>query len=264
MRFLYPSGKEKALTLSYDDGNLPDLKLIALFNKYGVKATFNLNSKKSLSEHTEAELRDIYKGHEIASHGLEHKFPTQLTPQGLHREFALDKAALEKAFKKPVRGAAYAFGDYNEEVKHTLKNLGLHYSRVCQETQDFFLPKDFLEWTPTCHHNNNLMELADRFLALPDWRDLSLFYVWGHSYEFDGEGGIGFPEMEAFLQKISGRDDIYYATNIEIYDYITSLKQVEIWDDGKRLYNPTAETIWFKNDAGQVMKLGPKKSIVIS
>ncbi len=263
MKFLYPYGKEKALTLSYDDGNMPDLRLVDLFNKYGVKATFNLNSKKSLSEHTEGELRHIYNGHEVASHGLEHKFPTQLSPQGLHREFALDKAALEKVFRYPVRGAAYAFGDYNEEVKRTLISLGLHYARVCQETQDFFLPKDFLEWTPTCHHNNHLMELADRFLTLPDWRDLPLFYVWGHSYEFEGEDGIGFPEMEAFLQKISGRDDIYYATNIEIYDYITALKQLEIWDDGKRFYNPTAKTIWFRDDERVIRKLAPQKSLLI-
>ncbi len=258
MKFLYPFGKEKAFTLSYDDGNMPDLKLVALFNKYGVKATFNLNSKRSLSEHSPSELRDIYYGHEIASHGLEHMYPTHLSPQGLFREFAVDKVNLEQAFEVPVRGAAYAFGDYNEEVKHTLKSLGLHYSRVCQETQDFDPPKDFLEWTPTCHHNNNIFALADRFLSLPDWRDLPLFYVWGHSYEFDQTDGIGWQEMEAFLQKISGQDDIYYGTNIEIYDYLTAISQVEFWEGGKRLYNPTALTIWYKNDDGQKMSLAPR------
>ena len=37
-------GKMKALTFSYDDGVLQDRRLIEIFNKYGLKATFNLNS----------------------------------------------------------------------------------------------------------------------------------------------------------------------------------------------------------------------------
>jgi peptidoglycan/xylan/chitin deacetylase (PgdA/CDA1 family) len=40
------NGKKKALTFSYDDGVLQDIRLIELFNKYGMKATFNLNSEK--------------------------------------------------------------------------------------------------------------------------------------------------------------------------------------------------------------------------
>ncbi len=71
------------------------------------------------------------------------------------------------------------------------------------------------------------------------------------------------PIYQAFLQKISGRDDIYYATNIEIYDYITALKQLEIWDDGKRFYNPTAKTICFRDDESVIRKLAPQKSLLI-
>ena len=39
------AGKMKALTFSYDDGVTQDQRLISLFNKYGLKATFNLNSE---------------------------------------------------------------------------------------------------------------------------------------------------------------------------------------------------------------------------
>ena len=45
MRF--PGGKAKALTLSYDDGVRQDKKLIEIFNKNGIKGTFNVNSKFS-------------------------------------------------------------------------------------------------------------------------------------------------------------------------------------------------------------------------
>lgn len=37
-------GKTRALTFSYDDGVTQDVRLIKLFDKYGMKATFNLNS----------------------------------------------------------------------------------------------------------------------------------------------------------------------------------------------------------------------------
>ncbi|HNX14524.1 MAG TPA: polysaccharide deacetylase, partial [Oscillospiraceae bacterium] len=33
--------KKKAVTFSYDDGVTQDIRLIELFNKYGMKATFN-------------------------------------------------------------------------------------------------------------------------------------------------------------------------------------------------------------------------------
>ena len=39
------NGKNKALTFSYDDGVTQDKRLIEIFNKYGLKATFNLNSE---------------------------------------------------------------------------------------------------------------------------------------------------------------------------------------------------------------------------
>ena len=35
----------KAVTFSYDDGVTQDIRMINLLNKYGLKATFNLNSE---------------------------------------------------------------------------------------------------------------------------------------------------------------------------------------------------------------------------
>ena len=40
---LFPEGKRKALTFSYDDGTIHDRRLAALLNEYGMKGTFNLN-----------------------------------------------------------------------------------------------------------------------------------------------------------------------------------------------------------------------------
>ena len=47
MRYRYlrfPGGKFKAVTFSYDDGVLPDIRLAKLFSERGLKCTFNINS----------------------------------------------------------------------------------------------------------------------------------------------------------------------------------------------------------------------------
>ena len=40
---LFPQGKTKALTLSYDDGCIYDIRLAEILERFGIKATFNLN-----------------------------------------------------------------------------------------------------------------------------------------------------------------------------------------------------------------------------
>ena len=41
----FPGGKHKVLTMSYDDGRLEDRRLVELFNRYGIRGTFNLNGR---------------------------------------------------------------------------------------------------------------------------------------------------------------------------------------------------------------------------
>lgn len=71
---LFPEGKRKAFTLSYDDGVIQDKKLVEIFNRHDLKATFNLNSGLQGEEGTcvirdlvierikDNEMIDLYKG----------------------------------------------------------------------------------------------------------------------------------------------------------------------------------------------------------
>ena len=43
-----------------------------------------------------------------------------------------------------------------------------------------------------------------------------VLYVWGHSYEMDAEY-ISWREFEEFCKMISGKDDIFYGTNGQIF-----------------------------------------------
>ena len=89
MRFVYPGGKAKALTFSYDDGQIFDRRLTELFRSHGMKGTFHLNSgtlDPGKGNHTfvgAEELEEVYRGHEIACHGLQHRNPAQLSDQRL-------------------------------------------------------------------------------------------------------------------------------------------------------------------------------------
>lgn len=167
---------------------------------------------------------------------------------------------MERWFGYPVRGMAYPFGTYNNLVLEILKGLGIEYSRTVKQHENFSLPENFLEWHPTCHHiNPKLMDIATRFVG-EDFGNLSLFYVWGHSYEFDLMEN--WELIEEFSKLIGDRSDIWYATNIEIVDYMKALKNLKSSIENNIIYNPSAISIWVSKDeevievkAGEVKKV---------
>ena len=75
---------------------------------------------------------------------------------------------------------------------------------------------------------------------------MPLFYVWGHSYEFDNDKN--WDMMEELLKRVSGQDDVWYATNIEVADYIRAVRALKFSVDGKMVYNPSGCTVWIEVD----------------
>ncbi len=221
------NNKMKAFTLSYDDGISQDIRFVELLNRYGLKCTFNLNSgiqtgastwvgqnDTRITRMNMAGLRELYAGHEIAVHTLTHPDLTKLDAETVSNELTVDKANLEAFFGTKVTGMAYPFGTHNEEVRALVKEAGLHYARTVHSTNAFDLPTDLLQLPATCHHRaENLMELAKQFVELKTDTP-QLFYVWGHSYEFDVDNN--WDMMEEFCKYISGREDIFYGTNTEV------------------------------------------------
>ena len=249
MRYLYPDGKEKALTFSYDDGQEYDRKLVGILNKYGLKGTFHLNSG-TLGGTTgeedyvaKAEVATLYAGHEVDCHGVEHKNLPILTEDMICREIYEDRRALEVLTGKMVRGLSYAFGTYSPEIIRIARAAGIKYSRTVNSTGGFFPPVDFMAWHPTCHHSGAL-ELADQFLNVPDYVELPLMYVWGHSFEFGRSKDWSI--IEALGEKLTGKDNIWYATNGEICEYLSAVRSLEYTIDKKTVYNPTAISVWVK------------------
>lgn len=268
---VFPGGKMKALTMSYDDGVDQDVDLIAMMRKYGVKGTFNINSGWFGNGNTRGrrlnaeEAKQLYMGGgvEVAVHGYKHAYLDRLVPDMVAFEIAQDRYQLEKLTGYPVRGMAYAYGAYTDKVVEQLRNLGIVYSRTTENTGKFSLPADFLRWHPTCHHSDpKLFELCDTFLNRERIMDLQVFYIWGHSYEFDRNDNWDL--MERFLQKMSGHDDIWYATNIEIYEYMQACKRLITSVDGTMIYNPSAVDVWVKHNRHTKLCIPAGKMVTLS
>ncbi len=217
----------KALTFSYDDGIEQDRKLVEIFNKYGMKATFNLNTGIQTPESNfeiegvyinrmkQEGLEELYRGHEIATHGLTHAAPTGMTKEQLDKEFLTDMSNIERIYGTYPVGMAYAYGCVDDEVVKYLKSIGIKYGRTVEASHSFEIPKEPLKLKATCHHDDDMLfELAEKFLkAEPKENEQMLFYVWGHSYEFDVNNN--WDRIEEFCKMMSGKADIFYGTNRE-------------------------------------------------
>ncbi len=264
----FPEGKPKALTFSYDDGVDTDAQLIEIFKKYNLFGTFNINSglmERGGNRLNPEQIKNLYipAGQELACHGVHHPFLEKLPDAVAMLEILDDRRQLEVLTGEMIRGMAYPYGTYNERTIELLQAAGIAYCRNVTSTLDFRLPSNWLALTATCHHRNpKLFELADKFVneAPNHTQDAWLFYVWGHTYEFPRDNN--WDRIEQFAEQVANRDDVWYATNIQIYDYITAFNRLEFSVDGTLVYNPSALDVWFAsggNDyhvpAGQTIRL---------
>jgi peptidoglycan/xylan/chitin deacetylase (PgdA/CDA1 family) len=240
----FPGGKHKVLTMSYDDGKHEDRRLVEIFNKNGIKGTFNLNSglEDDPKRIPQSEYRELYKGHEVACHTVSHPTISRCPLTSVAQEVIDDRKKLEEIMGYTVRGLAYPNGSYSKEICDMLPALGIRYGRVVGNTDDFAIPEDFLRWKATCHHNHNLIDNGKRFLELKKKQYLYMMYVWGHSYEFTNNDNWDL--IEEFCKMMGGADDIWYATNIEIVDYFDVVKMAQFSADGSFVYNPCAKSLW--------------------
>ena len=268
MRTIYrcfPEGKFKVLTMSYDDGREPDKRLISLFNKHKIKGSFHLNSgllKDAPPTPNDVyglripkeEIAEIYKGHEVSCHTSTHPTISRSPIGHVTKELIEDREKLEDIVGYTVRGLSYPNGSFSDEIKTMLPSIGIEYARVVDTTGNFEMPRDFLEWKGTCRHaDTNLLKYVDGFLSLTKKQYLYMFYVWGHSYEFSKDNNWNV--IEEFCEKVGNRDDIWYATNIEIVDYLKAYDNLKFSMNGDFVYNPSFQSVWLSVDNANIYEI---------
>lgn len=278
MHMLFPEAKTKALTFSYDDCLEQDIRLMEIFNKNGLKGTFNLNGKPleteeySYSEGTihlrmgsklavESYGGEVGKNHEVAFHGYTHPFLDRVPRAIASYEVAKGREVLEALFGRIVRGCAYPMGTFNDMTVDVLRENGIAYARTTVSTGDFSIPQDWLRMPATCHHDDpRLFELANKFLSEDPgvWDTPWLFYVWGHTFEFDMKNN--WDRIETFCEMVGNREDVWYATNMEIYEYVEAYRHLNFSVEGKLVHNPSALSVWFKY-GGITCKVGAGETV---
>ena len=269
---VFPRGKHKAFTLSYDDGVVQDRKLVQLFDYYGVKGTFNLNANTfgfkgsksykgrnpvDVSKIERSEVKELYKNQEIGGHSLNHPDLAASNSSTAMYEIIEDKKQLEELSGEPLKMFAYPFGTFNDETKQLLKLAGYKGARTTISTHSFKLPDDPFELNPTCHHNDKeLLNLVQEFISSDSFRP-QLFYVWGHGYEFDDHDN--WKVMDELLSTIAlYKDRIWFATNGEILTYLEAYERLEYSADGSMIHNPSAidVEIYTYDNTYEILKAG--------
>lgn len=229
------NGKKKAITFSYDDGIFQDIRLVELFNKYGLKATFNINSEllgkpgKLIRNGVEVRhdkiapesVATIYAGHEVAAHTLTHPFLPRTADAEVIRQVEEDRKNLSALCGYEVVGMAYPGGgpggNHDARVEKLIReNTGIKYARGVETNASFALQKDLIAFVPTVYHldTDKMFALAKEFLESTPSTP-ALFYIWGHSYEFDAWNY--WERFEEFCRLVSGKEDVFYCTNREAF-----------------------------------------------
>lgn len=257
---LFPGGAKHCITLSYDDGQLFDVRLAEIFRENGLVCTFHLNSGAMQRESIvkPADVPEVYRGHEVSCHMVNHPFPTRIPDMSVLEEIIEDRKALEAACGYVVRGMSYPYGDYDERTIRLCRTAGMEYARTTRSTGQFGVPSDFMQWHPTCHHKGGIMDKLEEFYTPHRYNHMRLLYVWGHSYEFNTDDNWNL--IEEFAKAAAHRPDTWYASNIGIVDYVNALHALRFSADRTAVYNPTATETWISVN-GAPVSVAPGKTV---
>jgi len=268
--WVYPNGNHKALIMSYDDGLDDDIALAQLFDRYGIIGTFNLNSglldtraiwnegkpneilQTYLSKDT---LVHVFKNHEIAVHGTYHKALVGLSDKEILEEINVDIENLTILSDRKISSMAYAFGSTNDHVAEVIGTTPLTNARTVKSSYNFDLPENYYLWSPTCH-DSEALEYLEAYICL-DSPSLSLFYVWGHSWEL--RDTLRNQNILKFCNKIGDRDDIWYTGAGNFADYHASLKALEIGP--QQIVNPEGNGVVYYREKRQLKSLYPGQKL---
>ncbi len=256
----FPGWRKKAFTMSYDDGVEQDIRLIEIMQRHGVKGTFNINGESLLRDEYTYPEGTIHRpmgrklaleayvgsGMEVALHSFTHPFLDRIPQEMATYEVMKDREVLESVFGGVIRGMAYPMGTFSDMTVRVLEACQVAYARTTVSTGRFDLPTDWLRLPATCHHNDpRVLDLAHKFVEESDpWGFAQLFYLWGHAYEF--ESANNWEHIEHILSIVSGHDEVWYATNMEIYHYIKAYEALEFGVACHAVYNPTATDVCFE------------------
>ena len=220
----------KIITLSFDDGEIFDIRLAKLLKKYGLKATFYLCSShlglegelvsgRKYKKVRAEDLADAYRGFELGSHGASHRGFTKLTEKELLESIQADIKTFSVYTDKPIICCAYPGGETNEEVVGILtQNTPVMFARTtCRAGSVFAAPQNPYYCVPTVHlFDENIENIMDAFDALST-DGLHILHIYAHSWEIEWQRENGWETCEKIFDKLSKIKDAVFLDNGDTY-----------------------------------------------
>ncbi len=275
IQILFPENKNKALIMSFDDGNISDTSVVQILNKYGLKGTFfiHINPIKTIYETNDSyskrrsiskdELKQVYKYHEVGSHGISHNRFDQMKDSLLYLELKESKTYLEQLVNKPVISLSYPYGCYNAKSILYAKQLGYINARTISNTNSFKQPEDLMQWHPTCELINTNKHIADFFEDttpfVQKWSKIvfhklgikyntsKVMYVWGHATDMENPKVFSWHDFDSLCKKIAlHKKEIWTTTAQQLGLYLKTTKN--IIKTKYEIHNPeqNQQPIWFR------------------
>lgn len=290
----YPDGLLKAVIMDFDDGTQNwcegvDSKIIAILNKYNMRATFNLSANDHKSGYTDDEIAkyaSIYRGHEIATHMIAHTEPADMDNETLKYALETSKAWFEQMTAKwgdlpttekeglaitQVGGWAYPGGgkDISAEQIAIAEAAGFKYGRRSSvfPANDYRvkIPESFFNWHATASFassNGKTAAIAhqERYLA-SDLDYMTVFYSWQHGWDVVASAANPndiSAEFDTYCKTFAKNSDtIWNPGCTEYVDYVNASRQLTVTlnDNGSiTLTNPSnAIDVWARVDYKNVM-----------
>lgn len=226
------NGKKKAVTFGFDDGTTQDVRLVELLNKYGLKATFFLNSAQfglfwelkcegifvSHRKIQASQVKDLYQGHEVAGHTLAHVNLTRVNDDEVVHQVQQDVDSLSELCGYEVVGMGYPGGNFDSRVSKVIKErTSVKYARTAKWTKDCsVIQKDGLEeYHPTEYIMRSYLESFVQEFLENDSDKPQLLNIVGHSYELDTPT-MNWERFENLCKMLAGRKDVFYGTNKDV------------------------------------------------
>jgi peptidoglycan/xylan/chitin deacetylase (PgdA/CDA1 family) len=249
-------------------------------NKYHLVGTFHLNSNKLNSDNpfsylNKAEIKSLYKRHEVSAHSANHPNLPDISKSEVIKEIVEDRKELERLVGYPVRGMAYPFGNTNDVVVETILGLGIEYARTVGDTYAFEIPKDFLRWEPSVHQfakaywetnqpEKDKKELELFYKVIADFlatNKLAVMDIWGHSWEM-GLDEKKWDETEKFFSLLANQSSIYYTKQIDLVDYINAYRNLKFSIDKHSVTNMSSINVWIKMNEKIIMIIAGKTMLL--
>lgn len=243
----------KYFSWSFDDGLEQDKRIIQILKKYGIGATFHLNSglfgvrryisrignlgmHETPADQFEAksfhllpashhyripreELKAVYAGFEIASHTVGHVNLAKCSEEERKRQVKEDVDALSSLFEQEITGFSYPFGAGAKQSRDALSQAGIRYARLATATGSFSFPDDPLNMPLTCWHiSPKTFQTLDQFIREKPQEEDMFFLMFAHGYEFDfGTKESNWEKLEKICETVSSHDDIICCSILDAF-----------------------------------------------